>query len=196
MNKLNFRKNAKGFNLIELMLVLAAIVILSALVFNQYQKYQVSQKAADTAQTLTLAATGIKALYTSGNFSKLSTASAAQGGFFPDSMVDKTAGTITNQFDGAVTVGYATTSNATAITQGASATNVANARYFGIQYTQVPSAVCVKLAGAAGGFNGLAIGTTTVKNVFPNATRMELNEAEVTAACNAAGTVDMLFLSN
>lgn len=191
MNKLNFRKNAKGFNLIELMLVLAAIVILSALVFNQYQKYQVSQKAADSAQTLTLAATGIKALYTSGNFSNLTTQVAIDGGFFPDTMKNAAGNALENPFEGEVRVSGVAASNATAVTGTATA-----GRYFGIAYDNVPSAVCVKLAGAAGGFNGMAIAGTTVKNTFPNTARVELDEAAVTARCNSANTVTMVFLSN
>lgn len=190
MNKLNFRKNAKGFNLIELMLVLAAIVILSALVFNQYSKYQVSQKAADEAQTVTLAATGIKALYTSGNFGNLTTAVAARGGFFPEKMVSGT--TIRNQFDGgAVTVGGVSANDGDAIT------STAGDRYFGIQYATVPADVCVKLAGAVGGFQGLSINGETVKNTFANATtRMELDEAAVTTNCKTNTTATMLFISN
>jgi hypothetical protein len=65
-----------------------------------------------------------------------------------------------------------------------------------ISYANVPSDVCVKLAGAAGGFDGLAIGNTPVKNTFPNAARIELDEAAVTTACNATPTVTMLFKSN
>lgn len=194
---MNKKRKVNGFNLIELMLVLAAIVILSALIFNQYRKYQTSQQAGEVAQNLALAASGIKGFYPRGNFSTISTEVAALGGFFPDLMVDKQNRTIINLInDGVVSVGYATSNDATSITQGTSGVFVSGANYFGIEYADVPSAVCVKLAGAAGGFHSVVINGKQVKNMFQTATRMELNEASVTDACNEQEQVSMLFLTN
>lgn len=194
---MNKKRKIGGFNLIELMLVLAAIVILSALIFNQYRKYQTSQQAGEVAQTLALVSSGIKAFYPNGNFSTLSTEVAALGGFFPNTMVNEQNKSIINPFnDGLVSVGYATTNDATAITQGASGVFVSGANYFGIEYADVPSAVCVKLAGASGGFHSIVINGEQIKNLFQTATRMQLNEARVTEVCNGSDQVTMLFLTN
>ena len=201
----NFKSNkqAKGFSLLELMLVLAAIVVLGAIVFQQYNKFRVSQQASQEAQNLAAAATAIKGLYTSGNYISLDAGVAANANLFPDDMINGT--TVTNQFGGAVTVGpvaatsaLANAANAFTATAAPSATNVT--RYFGIQYADVPSAVCVKLATAAAPtFDKVQVGTTIVKNTSPGITtanRRLMDEASVATACTGAATVNMVFVTN
>lgn len=198
MKNFNSKKQAHGFTLIELMLSLAAIVALTAIVFITFPKVMASRNATYEAQVLSTAAASVKSLFTSGNYSKLGTEVAAKGGFFPDSMIE--GSTIKNQFDnGAVTVGFANSSSATALTEGNSGTTVAQAnRFFGIQYAQVPAAVCVKLAGAAApNFDKVIINGVVVKNTLPRVNpQIQLDEALVTTNCNQTAGATMIFMSN
>lgn len=203
----NFKSNkqAKGFSLLELMLVLAAIVVLGAIVFQQYNKFRIGQQASEEAQNLAAAATATKGLYTRGDYSTLSANVAAKAKFFPDNMV---AGgtTITNQWNGAVTLGPVTNALAVGatvptITAGAATNPTAGNtnRYFGITYAAVPSETCIKLAGAAGAtFDKIGIAGTLVKNTVPGAAQVLLNEATVADSCgtNTANGVLMTFVSN
>lgn len=202
MQNFKSNKHAKGFNLLELMLVLAAIVVLGAFVFNQYNKYRIGEQASNDAQALATAATGIKALYTSGNYTTLSPTVAANAKFFPDNMTD--GSTIINPYQGTVVLGPVDTSagvddavpNITAGSGSPSATNTK--RYFGISYPNVPSAVCIKLAGAASGaFDKIGIGGQVVKNTVPGATtRRLLDETRVTTQCGQDTTVTMVFITS
>lgn len=204
----NFKSNkqAKGFSLLELMLVLAAIVVLGAIVFQQYNKFRVGQQATEEAQNLAAAATGVKSLYTRGDYTSLNADVAAKAKFFPDSMVNAAGTAITNQWNGAVTLGYVTNANAVAnaasvITPGTGgpAAGTSN-RFFGISYAGVPSEVCIKLAGAANAtFDKITINNVLVKNTAPGATTQTLlNEAAVATNCgsNVAGGRDMSFVTN
>lgn len=204
----NFKSNkqAKGFSLLELMLVLAAIVFLGALAINQYNKYRINQSATEEAQNLATAAAAVKALYTRGDYSTLSPNVAAKAKFFPDNMVVGGA-TIKNQWDGDVVLGPVTNTNATnatvpAITAGATTAPSAGStnRFFGITYAAVPADVCIKLAGAAGPtFDKIGIAGTLVKNTVPGANPALMNEAEVATRCasgtNGAGVL-MTFITN
>jgi len=203
----NFKSNkqAKGFSLLELMLVLAAIVFLGALAINQYNKYRVNQSAAEEAQNLATAAAAVKALYTRGDFTSLNASVAAKAKFFPDNMVNTAGTAITNQWNGAVTLGYLTNADAVgtgvAITPGTGGPSAGSPnRFFGISYAAVPSDVCIKLAGAAGPtFDKIVINGTIVKNTVPGvATQQLLNEAEVATQCgnNASGGRTMIFITN
>jgi len=203
----NFKSNkqAKGFSLLELMLVLAAIVFLGALAIQQYNKYRVNQTATEEAQNLASAAAATKALYTRGDYSTLSPDVASKAKFFPDNMVVGGT-TINNQWNGAVVLGPITNTVAVGgtvpatVTAGASSNPVAGNqnRFFGISYAGVPSDVCVKLAGAAGPtFDKIGIGGTLVKNTVPGAaTQVLLNEATVATACATAATANMTFITN
>lgn len=204
----NFKSNkqAKGFSLLELMLVLAAIVVLGAIVFQQYNKFRIGQQASEEAQNLAAAATAVKSLYTRGDYSTLSANVAAKAKFFPDNMV--AGGTsITNQWNGAVLLGPVSNADAIGattaptITAGAATAPVAgnSNRFFGISYAAVPSETCIKLAGAAGAtFDKIVINGNVVKNTVPGATQMLLNEATVATNCgtNTANGVPMVFVSN
>lgn len=204
----NFKSNkqAKGFSLLELMLVLAAIVVLGAIVFQQYNKFRIGQQATEEAQNLASAATGVKALYTRGDYTSLNADVAAKAKFFPDGMVNATGTGITNQWNGAVTLGSVTNANAVAnaasvITPGTGGPTAGTSnRFFGITYNGVPSETCIKLAGAANAtFDKITIGTSLVKNTVPGATTQTLlNEAAVATACgnNTPGGVVMSFVTN
>lgn len=196
MNK--FEKNMKkqqGFTLVELMLSLAAIVALTAIVFYVFPKVMASRNATYESQVLSTATASVKSLYTSGIYSTLSTAVAANGKFFPDSMISGT--TIKNQWNGDVKVGGVA---AGAVKVAGTATNSSDTRLFGISYADVPSAVCIKLAGAAApNFERIVIGTTQVKDTLPGTTdQKSFEEDKAATACNpsnASPSVDMVFIT-
>lgn len=198
----NFKSNkqAKGFSLLELMLVLAAIVVLGAIVFQQYNKFRVGQQATSEAQNLAAAATGVKGLYTRGDYTSLNAEVAAKAKFFPDSMVS--GSTIQNQWGGNVLLGRMTTTeavgNGVAITPGTGAPTPGSAnRFFGISYAAVPSDVCIRLAGAANAtFDKIIIDGVQVKNTVPGiATPVLLDEGSVATNCGE-DAVDMIFVTN
>lgn len=199
----NFKSNkqAKGFSLLELMLVLAAIVVLGAIVFQQYNKFRVGQQATSEAQNLAAAATGVKGLYTRGDYTSLNPEVASKAKFFPDSML--VSGTeIQNQWGGDVSLGYLTTAQATgtgvAITEGSGAPAAGSSnRFFGISYAAVPSDVCIRLAGAANAtFDKIIINGVQVKNTVPGAaTPVLLDEGSVATNCGTT-PAPMIFITN
>jgi hypothetical protein len=90
-----------------------------------------------------------------------------------------------NQFDGLVTLTGADAAGAAVATPPA--------RYFAITYADVPTEVCIKLAGSAvQNFNGVTVGGEVVKAA---ATGL-VTEANIVTGCSSASTVDMVFISN
>lgn len=191
MNK--FEKNMKkqqGFTLVELMLSLAAIVALTAIVFYAFPKVMAARNATYESQALSTATASVKSLYTSGIYSSLKTEVAANGKFFPDSMISGT--TIKNQWGGDVKVGGV----AAGATTVDGTTGLADARLFGISYAAVPSAVCIKLAGAsAPNFERIVIDGKEVKDTLPGTSpRVDFDESVAATQCKKS-SVEMVFIT-
>lgn len=188
MKKNNF-KASQGFSLIELLLVLAIIAALAVAAFVIYPRVQAGRSATYESQVLSAAQASVKSLFTNNNYAALTTSVALQGKFFPDNMNGATA--ITNQFDGAVTLIGADET-------GADDTS-APARFFKITYADVPTEVCIKLAGSAvQNFNGVFVGGTAAANMVKDPATGIVTEANIVSNCAPAtpGPVAMTFVSN
>jgi prepilin-type N-terminal cleavage/methylation domain-containing protein len=191
MKKNNF-KASQGFSLIELLLVLAIIAALAVAAFVIYPRVQAGRSATYEAQVLSSAQASVKALFTNNNYAALNEEVALKGKFFPDNMtgqiddgVNPPSTVIRNQFDGLVAL--------TGADAAGGAVTTPPARFFAITYEDVPTEVCIKLAGSAvQNFNGVTVGGQVVKAAATGA----ITEANIVTGCSDAATVDMVFISN
>ena len=186
------KNTQKGFTLIELLLVLAIIAGIGVAAFMIYPRVQAGNSATNNASALNAAAAQIQALFPSARYANLSQNVACKGDVFPDSFKDDTTcavATMKNEWDGAVSIGPAGITGATATGNAA--------RYYYIHYANVPSKVCAKLAPAlASNFGIVGIGaaagaapagTQIVVNTFDAvATNDVPNEANVANGCQTA----------
>lgn len=185
--KLNKKKIARGFTLIEVLLVVGFIALASIGVYVVYNKVQTGNAANTEARNIDALRAGVKNIYGgSTSYNGLDNTVALQARIVPDNMRSAAAGAtdITNSFGGRVTV--ASTSFGT----GAAPNNA-----FTIQYEGVPIDVCAKLATSAGaGFNRVQVNGTQVKSTI-TATGNELNVAATAGACSLDAGNILIFTS-
>ncbi len=184
-------KKAKGFSLIELLLVIGFIAGALVLAFITYPKVQATSRANTTSQQMTLITAGVKNLYaTAKNFGSLNLTVMENAKLLPDDMARVGGSTITslsNVWGGDLLLAP-TNSN----------------RHFTITLTSVPQAECVKLAtGIATNFIKLGIGSgsgAAEGNIFDRTVEtdaVDVDPGRVTIACAAqAGGSTMIFTSN
>lgn len=198
----NFKKarSQGGFSLIELLLTLVIIAALAVAAFIVYPRVQAGRNATYEAQVLSAAQAGVKALFTTNNYDRLSVATAINADIFPANMI--VDGAIQNQWGGSVDIGPSAAN-------GGSATAVGTPdRYFKITYRQVPTDVCIRLAGAAAqNFGTILIGlnpdaspgtdaANTAQDLY-SPTRVPLNEATIANRCKGTdGRAAITFVSN
>jgi prepilin-type N-terminal cleavage/methylation domain-containing protein len=176
--KVNFKKNNKGFNLIETLLVVGLIAIASIGVYKLFSKVQEGNSANAEAKNIDLIRAGIKTLYaTKTNYVNLDTPLVNRAKITPESMIGS-ATTITNSFGGQVTIAPATINGN--IDKG-----------FSITYEKVPGPICNKLAaGAAAQFDIVTVGSSTIKAFGVN----DIDINALTTACIDTGAgVTMVF---
>jgi prepilin-type N-terminal cleavage/methylation domain-containing protein len=197
MNKFSKNRSQGGFSLIELLLVLAIIAALAVAAFIVYPRVQAGRNATYESQVLSSAQAGVKALFTTNSYGNLTDDVAYNSELFPKNMNGATlADGITNQWDGVVTVSGADST-------GADSTG-ANTRYFKFTYPNVPTDVCIRLAGAAvNNFGGVFVDAANaggLGNIAQNtyaATPVALNEANIATGClGTDGKASITFLSN
>jgi type II secretory pathway pseudopilin PulG len=183
--KLNFKKQSKGFTLIEILLVVGFIALASVGVYTIYNKVQISNNANAESRNIDLIRSGVKSLYASQTNYGAAAANLNtilnNARIVPEVMNGGQTGTanITNSFGGAVTV--------TVVGLNGGTNNA-----FRITYAQVPAAVCTKLAAsAAAQFDAVTAGGSNVKTFGVN----QIDVAALTAGCNtdAGAGVTMTF---
>lgn len=169
---------ARGFTLIEILLVIGFISGAMVLAFVTYPKVQATNRANVEAQHIITISGGIKNLYsTARNFSSLNNMTLIKAGVIPDDM-QVTGSTVSNVWSGTVSV------------QGDS--SASNLRYK-IVYTDVPSSECNKLAtGVSTNFLQVHVNSTTVRDVSSATTQKDIDPAEVAAECAASSGVNTL----
>lgn len=179
------KKKSKGFTLVEILLVVGFIALAGIGIYTIYSKVQISNQANQESRNLDTLRAGVKSLYASRpNFTGVTNTVANQARVTPDNMRTEAIAEIINSFGGAVTI--------EPVGLGGGTNNG-----FVIQYDDVPSAVCTKLATSAGvQFNSVSIGASTpAGSVKEFASNAPIDVALATQECNASDTVSMYFFS-
>lgn len=179
MFNLKSKKAAKGFTLIEILLVVGFIALAGLGVYVVYNKVSAGGAANAEARNLDTLRAGTKTLY--GGASTYGTVGTPINPILndarvtPDSMrvvpYKQGEATITNSFGGTVTVAPVTLGNG------------APGNGFRITYNNVPGSVCSKLVTSAGtSFDSLGVGTPGNVKLFGTG---NLNIAALTSGCAA-----------
>lgn len=182
---INKKKAARGFTLIEILLVVGFIALAGIGIYVVYNKVQTGNAANTEARNLDTLRAGVKNLYGGTvNYGTVTETVLLQGRVVPDSMRDAAGTAIINSFGGTVTV--------RPTTFGGGAANNA----FIITYPNVPLDVCSKFTTIGGnGFNQVVVNGTTVKDTSA-ATGNAIDVAKTTQSCNAGtGSVTLTFTS-
>lgn len=185
MKSLNFNRNtAKGFSLIELLLVLGVLAILLVAAFVVYPQVRDRNQANAEVSNLTTIKANINNLYAArgGNYNGLDEGVANQARVFPTSM---NGGDFSAEAD-------ITTAWGEGVTIAPAPLNGNADRAFTITYAGVPEGVCLGLvSGAAGNFEDVTVGGTTVMT-----TDGQFDPAAAAAQCNTAAGGPVVFTSN
>ncbi len=185
---INKKKAARGFTLIEILLVVGFIALAGIGIYVVYNKVQTGNAANTEARNLDTLRAGVKNLYGGTvNYGTVSETVLLQGRVVPDNMRDAAGTAIINSFGGTVKV--------TPTTFGGGAANNA----FVILYPKVPLDVCAKFVTVGGnGFNKVeigGIGGTAVKDTSKT-TGNVIDVAGTATACNSGtGSIDIAFTS-
>ena len=180
------RNNARGFSLIELLLVLGVLAILLVAAFVVYPQVRDRNQANAEVSNLTTIKANINNLYASkgGNYTGLTNTVALNARAYPQNMVIAAgADPVANPAAAAAAWGGAVTT----------VVNAGSARLFDITYAAVPDGVCLGLvSGAAGNFENITVDGTTVF------TAGAFDPALAAGECNgaAAGGATIVFSSN
>lgn len=168
------KKVARGFTLIEVLLVVGFIALAGIGVYVVYNKVQTGNAANTEARNIDTLRAGVKNIYGGQvNYNGLTETVLLNARVVPDNMRDGSTGTsIFNTFGGLVTIAPV-------------AFNGGTNNAFSITYAKVPADVCAKLVTTGGnGFNRVVVGTTTVKDTSAS-TGNTLNVAGTATACAA-----------
>lgn len=181
--KLNKKKLARGFTLVEILLVVGFIALASIGIYTIYTKVTVTNQANTEGRNLDTIRAGVKNLFGGqSTYTGLTASVAVQARVVPDSMTTSGATTITNSFGGTVTIAPANL--------GAGTNNG-----FTITYPAVPGAVCSKLATTGGaGFDAVSIGGDASVKVFGTNT-MSITQVAQDCALDTGNGVSMAFSS-
>lgn len=179
MQKSLSKKDAKGFSLIELLLVIGFIAGALVLAFITYPKVQATSRANTTSQQLTLISAGIKNLYaTARNYSSLTVTVLNDAKLLPEDMAIN-GDELSNVWGGTLLIAP-----------------VNNNRHYTLTLSSVPPAECVKIATGVGiNFLKLAINSTDIFDRTVQTDQVNVDPAVVTGACSQEAN-DMILTGN
>lgn len=186
MKSISFNQaKAKGFSLIELLLVLGVLAILLVAAFVVYPQVRDRNQANAEVSNLTAIKANVTNLYASkgGNYKGLDNTVAVQARVYPSNMT-----TLAGTGSGTSTANSAWGGDVTTVAGAGT-----NPRTFTVTYTAVPAGVCLGLvSGAAGNFSDITVGGTTVfSGTAPN---RSFDPGQAAARCVNGGIV--VFISN
>lgn len=136
-----FRKNKKGFSLIELLLVLGTIAVIAISAFMIYQNAKSSQTSKEKVANILIIKGEIKSIYSSfPSYEGINTDVLVKGNVFPPKMLIEDSGIIkpVNSFKGNITV--------TAVADNQNGTDSYG---YVIKYFNVTTNECIKIVTAA-----------------------------------------------
>jgi prepilin-type N-terminal cleavage/methylation domain-containing protein len=176
--KFSLKKRQSGFTLVELGIVVAIAAIIIGIGLIVVPSILASTRAnAEISELPTITTKIQRSFANQPNYAAVTQASIIGLNVFPTSVVDKTAGTVSNRWGGVVTVAAATLVNAN---DGVSITS-----------TQIPTAECLQVGqGVEGTMRKITVGTTVVKADGSAAA----DSALLGTACNDAATATMIFV--
>jgi prepilin-type N-terminal cleavage/methylation domain-containing protein len=154
---------ARGFSLIELLLVLAIVAALAVAAFILYPKVNAQRQASASVSDLNAMKAAVSSMYLSstGRYPGLTTAIANQGRVIPSSLNggDFTAtAPIRTPWGGALSINVLAADRVTIF-----GPDLVAGRAYAVAYTLVPDDVCGNfIAGAASNFQDITVGTTTI----------------------------------
>lgn len=191
MKLFNLKKKnkARGFTLIEILLVVGFIALAGIGVYVVYNKVQTGNAANTEARNIDTLRAGIKNIYgASVNYNGIQASVLLNGRVVPDNMRNAAGTAIVNSFGGTVTVAAATFGT------GAAADNA-----FAITFPNVPADVCSKLVTVGGNsFNKVSVAGTDVKDTSSTTgatANGKLDVAGMTTACNNSAGVQLILTS-
>lgn len=187
------QKNAKGFSLVELLLVLGVLAILLVAAFVVFPQVRDRNQANAEVTNLTTIKAGASNLYASrgGDYTGLTNTVAIDARLFPTSMPVTGTGAsraVTSSWGQPVTVAAADAADG-------------GPRRFNITYNAVPPGVCLGMvAGAATNFEQVTVGTTAVITDGTTATELSaggrFDPAAAATACGVGTPQNIVFRSN
>jgi hypothetical protein len=163
-------RGQRGASLLEAIsyLGIAAVVVIGAIALLSTAFSSANTNA--VSEQVSAIQSGVKKLYSgqSSNYSGLDNTVLAAAGVFPSTLAAASNGTVTNTWDGTVTV---TGSNTT----------------FAIQFTSVPQSVCVNAVSAGGGWTSISINGTDIT--------LPATPADATTDCSSSSANTIIWTS-
>lgn len=178
------KRAAKGFGLLEVILVFAIVIGAAAVVFTVFQSAKPSADASNEGSNISTIATNLKSTFgVNHDYSGVTNAAAVQAKAVPTSMISgtATAPVVQSQW-GTVTL------------TGAAATTTTPSQ-FTIDYTTVPTDTCAKLvSGVQGFFDSVSVGGAPVSaNGQPTTSTSIITQC---AGASGASSVDVRFVGH
>jgi hypothetical protein len=171
MCKRSAARKQRGASLLEAIsyLGIAAVVVIGAIALLSTAFSSANTNA--VSEQVSAIQTGVKKLYSgqSANYSGLTNSVLASAGVFPSTLAAASDGTVTNTWNGTVSVVGGTTT-------------------FSITFTTVPQSVCVNAVSAGGGWTSISINGTALSTLPPT-------PAEASTDCSNATDNTIIWTS-
>lgn len=188
---MTFKKNKKGFSLIEMLLVIGVLSVLLIAAFVVYPRVQESSKVSQEVKNIAMIKAGVANYFEQqgSNYTSLGEASTKEGNLFanrarliPESMNggDYNTSALRHSFGGEVWISATTNAHE----------GYAAGRTLVIRYTDVPSSACIKLVTEASGLF-VKINVEEANTVL---SKGNLSLDKMVSACNSKELVRLVFI--